>query len=102
VKGSGGVDATVIVIAQQGYVWVSIMPPFTWEAIMNPGKVDELIHVLKLARENAVKIAAAYGRPASHGDAGVQEITGGTVVAVNKTKDAKKFRRDTGRPKAAD
>jgi hypothetical protein len=34
-------------------VWLSIVPPFTWEAIMEPGKVDELIHVLGLAREEA-------------------------------------------------
>jgi hypothetical protein len=51
VKGTGGVAATVVVIAQQGQVWVSIQPLFTWEAIMEPGKVDELMHVLELARE---------------------------------------------------
>lgn len=32
---------------------MSIVPPFTWEAIMGLGKVDELIHVLGLAREEA-------------------------------------------------
>lgn len=59
VSGSGGVVATVIVIAQRGQVWVSISPPFTWEAIMDPGKVDEVIHALALAREDAKKMAKA-------------------------------------------
>jgi hypothetical protein len=62
VKGSGGVSATVIVIAQQGKVWVSIMPPFTWEAIMEPGKVDELIHTLGLAREDAKRMVRWRGQ----------------------------------------
>ncbi|MGH3889526.1 MAG: hypothetical protein ACRDSZ_23695 [Pseudonocardiaceae bacterium] len=39
VKGSGGVSATVVVIARQGKVWMSIVPPFTWEAIMEPAKL---------------------------------------------------------------
>jgi proline racemase len=56
VEGSGGIAATVVVIAQQGRVWVSIQPRFTWEAIMEPGKVDELIHTLALAREDAKKM----------------------------------------------
>jgi hypothetical protein len=56
VEGSGGIAATVVVIAQQGRVWVSIQPRFTWEAIMEPGKVDELIHTLRLAREDAKKM----------------------------------------------
>ncbi|MGH3692459.1 MAG: hypothetical protein ACRDRX_00370 [Pseudonocardiaceae bacterium] len=51
--------ATVVVIAQRGQVWVSITPPFTWEAIMDPGKVDEVIHVLTLAREDAKKMTKA-------------------------------------------
>ena len=40
---------------------MSIVPPFTWEAIMEPGKVDELIQVLGLAREQvrrSVTVAA--------------------------------------------
>lgn len=56
VEGSGGLAATVVVIAQRGRVWVSIQPRFTWEAIMEPGKVDELIHTLGLAREDAKKM----------------------------------------------
>lgn len=55
VKGTGGVAATVVVTAQRGQVWVSIQPPFTWEAIMEPGKVDELMRTLGLAREDAKK-----------------------------------------------
>jgi hypothetical protein len=56
VKGTGGVAATVTVIAQRGQVWVSIQPLFTWEAIMEPGKVDELLRTLTLAREDAKKM----------------------------------------------
>jgi hypothetical protein len=52
------VDVAVVVRAVQGTVWVSISPPFTWEAIMEPRKVDEMIHVLELAREEAKKMAA--------------------------------------------
>lgn len=53
VKGSAGIAATVIVKTIRGSVWMSIMPPFTWEAIMNPAEVDELIHTLGLAKEDA-------------------------------------------------
>ncbi len=66
VKGTGGVAATVVVIAQRGQVWMSIQPPFTWEAVMQPGKVDELIHALGLAREDAKQMVG--GKRASHGD----------------------------------
>ncbi|MGH3976304.1 MAG: hypothetical protein ACRDS9_23715 [Pseudonocardiaceae bacterium] len=58
VKGSGGISATVIVIARHGKVWVSIVPPFTWEAIMEPGKVDELMRTLGLAREDAQRMVS--------------------------------------------
>jgi hypothetical protein len=53
VKTSDGLATTVVVIAQRGQVWVSIQPQFTWEAIMEPGQVDELIHTLGLARDDA-------------------------------------------------
>jgi hypothetical protein len=53
-----GIDVTVVVTVVQGTVWLSISPPFTWEAIMEPGKVDEVIHVLELARDEAMKAAA--------------------------------------------
>jgi hypothetical protein len=53
VQGSEGIAATVIVKTIQGNVWISIIPPFTWEAIMDSGQVDELIHTLGMAREDA-------------------------------------------------
>ncbi|MGH3670578.1 MAG: hypothetical protein ACRDSH_08065 [Pseudonocardiaceae bacterium] len=65
VKGMQGVDATVVVTAVQGKVWLSVSPPFTREAIMEPGKVDELMHVLELARDEAQKMAVARGGRAS-------------------------------------
>lgn len=58
VKGMQRVDVTVIVTVVQGTVWLSISPPFTWEASMEPGKVDELVHVLELARDEAEKMVA--------------------------------------------
>ncbi len=57
VKGSGGVLATVVITVQQGQVWMSIQPPFTWEAIMEPWKVEELIRTLMLAAEGAKRMA---------------------------------------------
>lgn len=57
VKGSGGVAATVVVTVQQGQVWLSIQPPFTWGAIMEPRNADELIRTLALAAEGARKMA---------------------------------------------
>lgn len=62
VKGSGGVSATVVVTMQQGQVWMSIHPPFIWEAIMEPRKVDELRRALAFAAESAKKMARADGR----------------------------------------
>lgn len=56
VGGSGGVTATVVVVAQRGQVWVSIMPPFTGAAIMESEKVDEIIHTLTLARDDAKRM----------------------------------------------
>jgi hypothetical protein len=57
VKGSGGVSATVVITVQQGQVWMSIQPPFTWEAIMEPWKVEELVRTLMLAAEGAKRMA---------------------------------------------
>ncbi len=59
VKSMEWADAYVVVRVVQGKVWMSISPPFTWEAMMEPRKVDELMHVLELAREDAKKVAAA-------------------------------------------
>ena len=56
VEGSGGVAATVVVIAQQGQVKVSIVPPFTWDVIMESEKTDEVINALASAREDAKKM----------------------------------------------
>ena len=53
VKAFGGETATVVVRVVHGYVWLSISPPFTWEAIMEPGMVDEVMRVLELARDEA-------------------------------------------------
>jgi hypothetical protein len=58
VNGMQGVDATVVVTVVRDVVWLSISPPFTWEAIMKPSKVDEVIHALQLARDEATKAAA--------------------------------------------
>src|SRR6185312_17528897 len=64
-KATGGEHATVIVRAIRGTVWMSIVPPFTWEAIMEPEKIDEMIYVLGLAREEAKR-----SRPAASGGSG--------------------------------
>lgn len=66
VKGMEGVAATVVVTVVQGEVWMSISPPFSWEAIMKPVKVDELMHVLGMARDDAKKMAAARSERGSH------------------------------------
>lgn len=82
VKGMQGVDATVVVTVVQGTVWLSISPPFTWEAIMELDKVDEVMHVLKLAREEATKMTAARNRSAVRGSkAVVRAITGNTAAS---------------------
>lgn len=59
VTGTGGVTATIAVIAQRGQVWVSIHPLFTWDAIMEPGKVDELVRILRLAQEDAKRMESS-------------------------------------------
>jgi hypothetical protein len=67
VKGMQGVDATVVVTVVRDTVWLSISPPFTWEAIMEPGKVDEIISMLELARDEANKVATARNASAFRG-----------------------------------
>lgn len=54
--GSGGVRAIVVVVARQGKVWLSIDPPFTWEAILEPEKVNELVRVLGQAEDDAKRM----------------------------------------------
>lgn len=63
VQGSGGVTATIVVFARQGTVLMSIVPPFTWEAIMDPETVDELIRTLELAQADARKMPLTRERP---------------------------------------
>lgn len=86
VKGMQGVDPTVVVAVVQGTVWLSVSPPFTWEAIMEPGKVAELMHVLELARDEAKQMAAARGEQASlAGKAVVRSITRNTAGGDPRT-----------------
>ncbi len=54
--GSGGVNTTIVVVARQGKVWLSIDPPFTWEAILESEKVDELVRVLRQAENDATRM----------------------------------------------
>ncbi len=54
VKGTERVTVNVAVKTYRGKVWLC-WPPLTWEAIMDSAKVDELVHVLELAREEAKK-----------------------------------------------
>ncbi len=81
VRGTGGVSATVFVTVQRGQVWVSIQPPFTWEAIMEHGKVDELIDVLGLARDEARRMER--GKRVSRGDRQQPVCTGVAVQLID-------------------
>lgn len=53
VQGRDGVAVTVVVRTYRGHVWMSITPAVTWEAIMEPGHVDQLIKVLESARRES-------------------------------------------------
>lgn len=86
VAGSGGVSATVIVVARRGQVWVSIMPPFTWEAILEPITVDELTHTLELAREDAMKMTTAPQKQASQLNRTVRREITGKATAIPGTR----------------
>jgi hypothetical protein len=68
VKGMQGVDATVVVTVVRDTVWLSISPSFAWEAIMEPGKVDEVISTLERARDEAKKAATTRKGSAFRGD----------------------------------
>lgn len=65
------------------------MPPFTWEAIMEPGKVDELIRTLTVARDNAQRMVSSTRAQAPREDMGEtsHEITSeaGIHATANKT-----------------
>lgn len=78
VTGRQGVDATVVVTAVRDRVWLSISPPLTWETIMEPRKVDEVISVLRLARDEATKAVTACTRRA---------LPGGTAVIPAITRN---------------
>jgi hypothetical protein len=86
VKSRGGVVATVVVTARRGEAWLSIQPPFAWEAIMEPGKVDELMRTLALAAEDAKKMTSSENAPRG----GSQPVGGRTVAPGNKTVGTKK------------
>lgn len=78
VHGSGGVSATIVVVARQGLVWLSVLPPFTWEIILKPGQVDELARTLKLAQQDATRMAPATRKRMPHPDqAIIRKVTGG-------------------------
>ena len=66
----------MVVTVVQDKVWLSISPPFTWEAIMEPGKVDEVISMLETARDEASKAATTRNRSAfPEGQVAAQAIT---------------------------
>jgi hypothetical protein len=52
----------------QGCVWLPVSPPFTWEAIMMPGMVDEMVRVAETTLFAAslrvvVVVDARHGSP---------------------------------------
>jgi hypothetical protein len=82
VKACQGEDATIVVTVVQGKVWLSISPLFTWEAIMEPGKVDEVMAALEAAREEARRMVRVNGRwVVDGGKVRVQEITTENVTS---------------------
>jgi len=81
VKGMQGVDATVVVTVVRSTVWLSIRPPFVWEAIMELAKVDEVIQALEAAQREAERMSAALGRrPSREAETAIREITKGPVA----------------------
>jgi hypothetical protein len=44
--GLGGNPATIEVVVRPGDIWLSIVPSFTWWAIMKPDRAEELIRAL--------------------------------------------------------
>jgi hypothetical protein len=85
VQATEGVAATVVVTVAQGKVWMSIVPPFTWQAIMDSGQIDELMHVLRLARDEARRMSLTGGQWVIRADKGpVREITSGKTTPEHK------------------
>lgn len=86
VQTAEGVAATVMVTAVKGKVSMSIIPPFTWQAIMDSGQIDELMHVLRLARDEAKRMSLTGGQWVIRADKGpVREITSGKTTPGHKT-----------------
>lgn len=54
VTGTEGVVVNMVVKTYRGKVWLC-WSPLTWEAIMDSAKVDELVHALRLAQQEAKK-----------------------------------------------
>jgi len=54
VQGTEGITADVVLKTYRRKVWMSL-PPSTWGAIMDSAQVDELVNVLRLAREDAAR-----------------------------------------------
>ncbi len=75
-----GVEVTVVVRVVQDTVWMSISPPFTWEAIMEPGKVDEVVSVLEIVRDEARTATAPGGRTRHGSTAATRAITNGSAT----------------------
>lgn len=84
VIGKDGISATVVVTTYRGQVWLSVVPSFNGEAIMESREVNELIRTLELAQEDADMMGPAprHGRRGSN--AAIQEITSGTEPPGNK------------------
>ncbi len=86
VKGLEGIPATVVVTVVRDKVWLSISPPFTWEAIMDPVKVDELMHVLELATDEVRQVGYSVD---------TKEQTDHTVAATGATASRDRPRAST-------
>lgn len=54
---------------------MSIVPPFTWEAIMEAAKVDELIKVLGLARQEARRPVVVARADRGHTELSARSLT---------------------------
>jgi hypothetical protein len=59
----------VVITVQRGWVFMSMAPRFTGDAILDPQKVDEVMNTLAQAREDAKRMgtgprASGGGRPA--------------------------------------
>jgi hypothetical protein len=84
VKACQGEDATVVVTVVQGNVWMSIVPLFTLEAIMEPGKVGELMGVLEMPREEAKRMVRVNGRWVVRGERAVVRGIRGEIAPPGK------------------